>query len=350
MNEEKEKKPGQVKGGLARAEALTPEERKAIARKAALVRWDGNIPKASHDGSFKIGTAKIFAAVLPDGKRLLNQATFMRAIGRARSPKAGTGVLSTVDGTPFFLQAEALKSFISEDLLKSTTPIFFRDVSGKKMVGYDAELLPKVADVYLKMRDSYRSENKSIPQQYQHIIHACDVVMRGLAHVGIVGLVDEATGYQKVRDEIALQAILDQFLKKEFAAWAKRFPDEFYRQIFRLRKWTWKGMKDNRPQVVANYTKNIVYARLAPRILKELEKRNPIDENGRRKSKHHQWLTEDIGHPALAQHLHAVIGLMRASDSWSEFKRMLDRSFPKREDSLQMELFNDPADPIGTRA
>lgn len=348
MGEENVKSPGQVKGGLARAEALTPEERKAIARKAALVRWSGNISQASHDGSFKIGSAEVFAAVLPNGKRLLNQATFMRAIGRARSPKAGTGVLSTVDGTPFFLQAEALKPFISEDLLKSTTPVFFRDVSGKKMVGYDAELLPKVADVYLKMRDSYRSEGKPIPKQYLHIVHACDVVMRGLAHVGIVGLVDEATGYQKVRDEMALQAILDQFLKKEFAAWAKRFPDEFYRQIFRLRKWTWKGMKDNRPQVVANYTKNIVYARLAPRILKELEKRNPIVENGRRKSKHHQWLTEDIGHPALAQHLHAVIGLMRASDSWLEFKRMLDRSFPRREDSLQMELFNDPADPIGT--
>jgi len=135
------------------------------------------------------------------------------------------GVLSTVDGTPFFLQAEALKSFISEDLSRSTAPIFFRNVSGKKMVGYDAELLPKVADVYLKMRDSCRSEGKPVPRQYQHIVQACDAVIRGLAHVGIVGLVDEATGYQKVRDEMALQAILDQFLKKEFAAWAKRFPE-----------------------------------------------------------------------------------------------------------------------------
>ncbi|WP_442886434.1 P63C domain-containing protein [Candidatus Binatus sp.] len=40
---------------------------------------------------------------------------------------------------------------------------------------------------------------------------------------------------------------------------------------------------------------------------KELEVRNPI-ESGRRKAKHHQWLTEDIGRPALAQHLYAVIG------------------------------------------
>jgi hypothetical protein len=42
------------------------------------------------------------------------------------------GVLNTVDGIPFFLQAEVLKPFISEDLLQSTTPIFFRDHSGLK--------------------------------------------------------------------------------------------------------------------------------------------------------------------------------------------------------------------------
>jgi hypothetical protein len=61
--------------------------------------------------------------------------------------------------------------------------------------------------------------------------------MRGLAHVGIIALVDEATGYQDVRDRLALQAILDAYLRKELAAWAKRFPEEFYRQIFRLRDW-----------------------------------------------------------------------------------------------------------------
>ena len=32
---------------------------------------------------------------------------------------------------------------------------------------------------------------------------------------------------------MALQAILDAYLRKELA-WAKRFPDEFDRQIFRL--------------------------------------------------------------------------------------------------------------------
>jgi hypothetical protein len=158
------------------------------------------------------------------------------------------------------------------------------------------------------------------------------MLTRGLAHVGIIALVDEATGYQDVRDRLALQAILDAYLRKELAAWAKRFPEEFYRQIFRLRDWQWKGMKVNRPQIVAKYTNDLVYERLAPGILDELQRRNPKDEKGQRQAKHHQWLT-DVGHPALAQHLHAVIGFMRASARWDQFYRLLQRAFPKGAES-----------------
>jgi hypothetical protein len=101
-------------------------------------------------------------------------------------------------------------------------------------------------------------------------------------------------------------------------------------------------MKVNRPQVVANYTKDVVYSRLAPGILRELEAKNPKNEKGYRQAAHHQWLTEDVGHPALAQHLYAVIGLMRISETWEEFKRMLDKAYPKRGDTLQMDLFSEP--------
>jgi len=327
-----------ARGGLARAEKLSPDQRKEIAKRAAIARWDVTVPKAEFDGPLSIGNKTFFAAVLPDGKRIITQATFLRALGRSRSPKAGTGVLSTVDGLPFFLQAEILKPFISEDLTMSTTPIFFKTRDGKKMVGYDAELVPKVAEVYLKMRDSFLEQGKPIPNQYKHIIQACDMLIRGLAHIGIIALVDEATGYQDVRDRQALQAILDQFLRKEFAAWAKVFPDEFYKQIFRLRNWQWRGMSINKPQVVATYTKDFVYERLAPGILEELEKKNPIGAKGNRKVKHHQWLTEDIGHPALAQHLYAVIGLMRIANTWEDFKYMLNKAYPKKQKGPQLLL------------
>src|SRR4026207_2064048 len=146
-------KSGRSRSGEARAAALSPERRAEIARKAAVSRWDKDLPEAEHEGDFNLGDTAMSSAVLPSGTRILPPAAFLRALGRSRSPKAGTGVLSTVDELPFFLQAEALKPFISEDLAMSTNPIFYRTKSGSKGVGYDARLLPQVAEVYLRFRE-----------------------------------------------------------------------------------------------------------------------------------------------------------------------------------------------------
>jgi hypothetical protein len=339
---EDEKNHSKAIGGHARAAALSGEERKAIARRAAALRWSGDLQLADYEGEFNLGDFSIGCAVLTDGSRIITQATFLRTLARARSPKAGTGVLSTVDELPSFLQAEVLKPFISDDLVRSTKPVFYITKSGGRGVGYDAKLLPQVAEVYLRYRDHCLQTSGSLPLRYQGMFAAADRLMRGLANVGIVALVDEATGYDKVRERLALQKILDAYLRKDLAAWAKRFPDEFYQQIFRLRGWEWKGMKINRPQVVAHYTKNLVYERLAPGILKELEERIPKNPSGQKKGRLHQLFTDDVGHPALAQHLHAVTALMKASRSWDEFKRMVDKVFPRKGDNLSFDFVETP--------
>lgn len=331
--QEQGKNESKAIGGYARAQILSAEERKEIARKAATARWHSDFPKATHLGEIQIGGVVIPCAVLDDGQRVLTQSGFMQALGRARQAK-GRAYYDADVKLPAFLTAKNLKPFISTDLEVTSSQIVFLHKNGQRAFGYPAELLPKVCGVFLDAEES-----GVLLAGQKHIAQKAHILIRGLAHVGIIALVDEATGYQDVRDRQALEAILDVYLRKEFAAWAKTFPDEFYQQIFRLRNWTWRGMKTNRPQVVAKYTKDIVYARLAPGILEELESKNPI-QNGKRRAKHHQWLTEDVGHPALAQHLYAVIGLMRIANSWEEFKRMLDRAYPKRGDTLQMELFN----------
>lgn len=209
-------------------------------------------------------------------------------------------------------------------------PIKF--LQGKTIqTGYDATALPLICDIWLKARDAGALQKQQLGKAKR-----AEILMRGLAHIGIVALVDEATGYQEVRDRKALQAILDRYLRKELAAWAKRFPDEFYKEMFRLRGWEWKGMKINRPSIVGKYTNDLVYERLAPGLLDELQRKNPKEESGRRKAKHHQWLTEDVGHPALAQHLYAVIGFMRVAGSWDQFIRMMDRAFPKKGHTLEL--------------
>lgn len=327
---EPEKDEAKALGGYARAQALAPEERQEIARKAALARWE--VPQATHSGTLKIGEIPCY--VLENGERILSTRGVMKSLKRTwRGRKyAGTEL-------PVFLEAKNLTPFISSDLGPVLKPVEFRTDKGIKSLGYRAEILPAVCEIYLKAR-----EKGDLTPGQENVARQCEILVRGLSRIGIIALVDEATGYQEVRDRLALQAILDKYLRKEFAAWAKRFPDEFYEQIFRLRGWTWKGMKINRPQVVANYTKDIVYARIAPGILKELEARNPVDEKGHRKSKHHQWLTEDVGHPALAQHIYATIGLMRVSSSWNRFIDLMDRAFPRRGATLKLPMMPPPDD------
>ncbi len=328
------KPSGRTNSGLARAAALSPEQRREIAQKAAAARWAKDIPYATHEGTIKIGDVMIPCAVLNTGQRVLTQSGFMRALGRARQAKGRQYYKGDVN-LPAFLTAQNLKPYVSNVLEVTSSQIVFRPkTGGRPSFGYADNLLPEVCDVFIKAdRDGALRHNQ------KHVADTAHVIMKGLAHVGIAGLIDEATGYQEVRDKHALQAILDQFLRKELAAWAKRFPDEFYFHIARLRGWEWKGRKFNPPQIVAYYTNDFVYHRLGPRLVEELETRNPTID-GRRKAKHTQWLTEDLGHPALSQHLHMVIALMRASESWEQLKSLLDAALPKQEETIKLPIFH----------
>jgi hypothetical protein len=288
--------------------------------------------RATHSGDLEIANIMIRCAVLEDGTRIVAREGFLRAIGRTGNPKKGE-----LFQLPTFLRANNLKPYITEELISSSIPLLFRPISGgnatRLSYGYKAEMLPLVCNVFLDA-----NEERRLLKSQTHIYQRCKVLMRGFAIVGITALVDEATGYQEVRDRIALRQILDRYLREEFARWARHFPGEFYTEMFRLKGWEYRGMKVRRPSVVGHYTNDLVYGRLAPGLLDELKRLNPKTETGRRKAKHHQWLTEDIGHPALERHLHAVIGLMRASSSWEQFYRMMQRAFPKMNTTMLLPM------------
>lgn len=330
-----------AKGGKIRAKTLSPARRRQIAQKAAASRWDKELPEAQLEGDINLGDTQVTCAIVGEDTRVITQATFLRALGRARSPKAGTGVLSTVDELPFFLSATAFKPFITQELLESTKPIFYRSKSGGRGVGYDARVLPKVAEVYLKFRDQSLIEEGEVPARYERMVRAADLIIRGLADVGIIALVDEATGFQDVRAKDALAKILEQFLSKERQKWAPTFPLEFYKEIYRLRGWDWRPWNTKRPQVIALWTDDFVYDRLAPGITEELREKNPITRPGQRAAKHHQWFNPKNGHPALREHIAGVIALLRAAESWEGFKRSLNRAFPKFGDTLDLPFTRD---------
>jgi hypothetical protein len=275
--------------------------------------------QAIYEGELKIANDTLSVAVLENKQRIISQAAVFRALGR---PARGNARLIN---TPTFMDAKNLQPFVSDELLRVINRVEYLDVNGANQFGYDAAILPLVCDLYLKAR-----EEKAITLSQEQTAKKAEILVRSLAKVGIIALIDEATGYQEIRDQEALNAIFDKILRKELAVWAKRFPTDFYKEIYKLKNWEWSSLTTKRPPIIGKYTIDIVYERLAPSLISELEKLNPKNEKGNRSHKHHQWFTDEIGHPILAQHLYAVIGLMRASRNWESFNRMLDKSFPKK--------------------
>lgn len=316
-------------GGKARAEKLTPIERSEIAKKAALTRW-GNIDlKATHTGDLKIGDITLLCHVLENGVRVISGNAMQKALGFPRNA-SGTALRS-------FIDSKLLRHLSKETQYKLNNPVKFSRIGSGGSVpetnGYDASVLIDICDAII---DASKSGTLTDTQKTQAIL--AEIIIRSVAKVGLVALIDEATGYQEIRDKKALQAILDTYLAKELATWAKRFPDEFYQQMFRLKGWDFNPEKVARPGVVGKYTVDLVYERLAPGLLVELEQLNPKNERGNRKNKHHQWLSSDVGHPALSQHIHAIVGFMRVADSWEQLLKMVDRAYPKKGTQIDLLL------------
>ncbi len=326
----------QSKGGKARALKLSDTERSRIASDAAAMRWAkaAKLPKATHTGTLKIGDAEIPCAVLSDGTRLLTQAGFLGALGRSTKPKGRSQQVT--DGLPPFLATKSLKDLITNEIIDATVPVAFITPTGGKALGHKAELLPKVCDLFLQARTDGRLTTQQFP-----IAEKCEILVRALAKVGIVALVDEATGFQYERQRDELHRLLAVYLSAEKLAWAKRFPDEFYRQLYRLKKWPWPTGRAKTP-LVGKLTNKLVYERLPEGVLDELRKRNPTEQGtGRRKYKHHQFLSLDIGQPDLRDHLLQLVAVMRVSRDWRAFENNFDTAFPKKGTQINMELEHD---------
>ena len=283
------------------------------------------------DRPLVIGDIEIPAYVLENETRVLSRRGFLGAIGRSERA-GGQTTRGRAQDLPDFLAASNLKPFVHAEFTVRTTPILFQTPGGQRGYGYRAELLPEVCDVFLKAREA----GALFPQQ-EHIAERAEILIRGLATVGIIGLVDEATGYQQIREKRALASILEKFIAKELQPWTRTFSYEFYEQIFRLKGWPGPdGVR--RPSVIGHYTNDIVYERLAHGVLEELRQLNPPLCAGGRRHKHHQWFTPELGHPKLKEHLAAVIALMKAAPNWQAFQRGLQRALPKLNETIEMPL------------
>jgi hypothetical protein len=284
---------------------------------------------ATHEGMLPIGDGCYSVAVTKDGVRLLTRTGILAMLGR---PYKG----QYKDELPAFISSKNLEPFITPEVRKLLVPITFKTTKGLAAAGFKAELLPEVCDIYLQAKEA-----GVLTESQKPTAKKCEIIIRSLAKIGIIGLIDEATGYQDVRDRQALQKILEMYIRDEYAKWTKKFPDEFYRELFRLRSWSYSATTSKRPQCIGRITNDLIYSRLPPGVLEELKRKNPIVKKGQRKHKHHQFLSDNIGIPDLDRHLYAVIGFMRSASSWDVFYKGFNRAYPKRGIPSQPELFYD---------
>lgn len=317
----------QSQGGQARASSLTSQRRAEIARKAAQTRWakdSSPAPLPAHYGAperpLRIGNIEIPCYVLSDGTRVLAQRGLQSGIGFSES--GGSGGARRISA---FLGRLADKGIDVRGLIARTdSPIrFIPPHGGNTADGYEATILPDICAVIIDA-----DQKGKLDGRLKRLAERAAALQHGFATVGIVALVDEATGYQSDRARDALAKILEAFVAKELRRWISTFPSDFYKEMFRLRKLQYDGSV-KRPGYIGHLTNDLVYSRLAPGVLDELKRLTPRNEKGRLKHHLHRRLTEDIGHPKLLQHLASVTALMRASETWTQFKSMVDRALPK---------------------
>lgn len=299
---------------------------------------DEKILKATHSGKLVIGDLIIPCAVLSDGTRVLSERGATKALGLKRGGYLYERRKKEPGGAylPVYLSAKNLKPFINDDLAVAlNSPIVYQPLHGGKLAhGLKAEVFPQICEVWLRARDA-----KVLTDKQSLIAEIADIMIRGLARIGIIALIDEATGYQEDRDRDELSRLLAIYLSEERLKWAKQFPDEFYRQIYRLKNWQYPGGGGGKTPYVGRLTNQLVYEKLPPGVLEELRNRNPVNPiKKRRQWCHHQFLSTDIGQPDLRDHLLQVIALLKASANWSIFKRLFARAFPRKGDQLLLDI------------
>jgi hypothetical protein len=329
------------KAGKARWIGVPKAERKVLVSKAAHARWKkdaGTVRVADYRGEVDLAGHKLACAVLDDGTRVLSERSLSAALDHQRHPADyDRKQLATAAGEevlPAFVSSVAANYLSAATKTKLANPIRYQLKKGFGIpgVGVDATLLADICESYLAAR-----EDGVLPVEEVGKARAADRLMRALARVGLVALIDEATGFQVVRDRDELQRLLEKYVSEEHRPWMQKFPNEFYVELFRLRNLKTDDVR-KRPLYFGKLTNDLVYARLLPGMLPKLDEVNPTNDQGRRARKHHQHLLES-GEAHLNKHIAGLVYLMRSSTNWADFMRSVNKAAPIQVDvDPQLEL------------
>lgn len=292
---------------------------------------DQKLPRATHSGVWHVNMDEesdisVKCYVMDNGERVLSLRGSAKSMGLSGG---GSGALVRN------LNAKWISPYLSEGLRewlyragRNELPDYVSD-TGVKFTPFEASLFVDLCKAYV---DASRDGN--LPSQAQeNTANRMYAIMTAFAKTGLIAVIDEVTGYQDDRDRTELQKILSQYISEELLPWTKRFPDEFYKQMFRLKGWDYKGKA--KPGYAGTLTNEYVYKYLPCGVLEELKSKTPKSPAGNKTNRYHQHLSEKTGVPHLDKHLQQTIALMKASDNWEEFDKLFHKAMGE---PVQLEL------------
>lgn len=304
----------QQKGGRARSEKLSPEDRARIAREAAQARWDDpiqTVKAGAPDKFINIADIRVPCYVLDDNRRVITMTGMVDTLNISRGGSMRRG-MSRLE---LFVSGKLIKPFISNDLYERVkNPIKFK-VNRIIAYGYSSDTLIDIAEAVIAADNADVLMSQQAP-----IAHQCRVITSSLTRIGLIALIDEATGYQKKRDSDELQRLLSAYILPEHRPWMKTIPEDFTNEIYRV--YGWNRTADNRgPRYAGKLIRQLIYAQLPKPVLPALDEANPANKKYQRKRKHHQFLTPEQGLDHFRTLVITVMTLLRVSRNRSDFKR-----------------------------
>jgi hypothetical protein len=330
-------KRGASKGGRARANVLDEEERREIASKAGKARWakkraeegaeeaavepveivddrapsvplgPDKLPFSAFPGTLMMGSLELECHVLDDGRRVLTGSEIVRALRGTKSKPAS--VQRYFDGMPNFAPG-----MFDDRMMHFRIPN-----NPTTALGFEATVLIDICDLYIAA-----DEAGTLKSNQRGLVRQSWTIMRASSKVGIEALIDEATGYQEVREKRALQVKLQAFIAEDMQKWVKTFPDEFWHELARLEGIRYQAR--HRPLRWGNYVLKFVYRAMDEDVAAELKKRTP---NPHYKQNLHQHL-RDFGKDQLQRQLGGVIAIMRQCNDMSEFRARFETVYEKQ--------------------
>lgn len=269
---------------------------------------DIEFPFAKHPGTLDLGGNELDVYVLNTGERVISVSRAVKAITERDGGNLGD-----------YIGVSSLKPFLDKDLILGEMVDFTIPGTQFRGKGITAERFLDICQAYLAALQA----GALTSDRQREIAIRCSILLASCAKIGLIALIDEATGYQLEREEDALQVKLRAFIAEELRAWEKTFPDELWEEFGRLTKW--QGSLHSRPKYWGKLVIELIYDTLDADVAKYLRENRPPPG-----VRWHQNLTENYGVRQLVSRCYEVVGLAKSCKTMAELRKKVAHHYGKQ--------------------